>query len=163
MRANFKKRLNFGDLFTNLRIFRLLYMVLITCEMLAVFDIVSLVLKSIILVWGFFLLINNFLTKRSIFSPKFKNLLYLFLVLMIITAVVNMSVWFVPNLVITYFTAICFFVFYGMHAYESHDQIEQEMIFILKFFMYFSLVTGLVSLVILLFKQEISHFGIIIF
>ena len=159
MRANFKKRLNFGDLFTNLRIFRLLYMVLITCEMLAVFDIVSLVLKSIILVWGFFLLINNFLTKRSIFSPKFKNLLYLFLVLMIITAVVNMSVWFVPNLVITYFTAICFFVFYGMYAYESHGQIEQEMIFVLKFFMYFSLVTGLISLVILLFKQEISLFG----
>ena len=133
-------------------------MILITFEMLAILDIVSLALKSVVLVWGFFLIINNFLTEKLIFKPKFKYLLYSFLVLMIITSVVHISVWLVPNLVITYFTAICFFVFYGMYKYETHEKIEQEMIFMMKFFMYFSLITGLVSLIILLFKQEISLF-----
>ena len=134
-------------------LFRKAYIILISCEMLAFVYVVALILKSLVLIWGSFILVHNFFIEGLAFKIKHKYLLWSFLILMIITSIVHMSIWFVPNLVITYYTAVCFFIFYGMYMQQDLESIEKEMIFILKFFVNFGLIFGSLSLLILFSRQ----------
>ncbi len=140
-------------------LFRKAYIILISCEMLAFVYVVALILKSLVLIWGSFILVHNFFIEGLAFKIKHKYLLWSFLILMIITSIVHMSIWFVPNLVITYYTAVCFFIFYGMYMQQDLESIEKEMIFILKFFVNFGLIFGSLSLLILFSRQKIELFG----
>ena len=158
MNVNLNKKMDLKKYFLDTKLFRIIYIMLTAFEMLAFVDIVSLVLKSIVLVWGFLILVHNFLIEKLAFRVKYKYLLWFFIILMLTTSIIHMTIWFVPNIVITYFTAVCFFIFYGIYTHRTQDQIDQEMIFILKFFVYFSLISGFVSLVIILFKPEICLF-----
>ncbi len=158
MNVNLNKKMNFRKYFLDTKLFRIIYIILTAFEMLAFVDIISLVLKSTVLIWGFLILVHNFLIEKLAFKVKYKYLLWLFLILMIITSIIHITIWFIPNIVITYFTAVCFFMFYGIYTHRTQEQIEQEMIFILKFLMYFSLISGSISLVIIWFKPEICLF-----
>lgn len=150
---------NFRSLSLDTSLFRKIYLMLISFEMIAFLDVFSLVCKSIVLIWGLFILVHNFFIEKIAFKIRYKYLLWSFLILMIITSIVHMSIWFIPNLVITYFTAICFFVFYGMYKEKNHEDLEKEMVFILKFFVNFSLIFGVLSLISLFFGQDSSFFG----
>ena len=158
MKTNSLHKLNFRSISLDTGLFRVIYLMLISFEMIAFLDIVSLVLKSVVLIWGLFILVHNFFIEKLAFKVKYNYLLWSFLTLMVITSVVHMSVWFIPNIAITYYTAVCFFIFYGMYTERSKDQLEEEMSFILKFFVYFGLIFGTLSILVLLFKREI-HVG----
>lgn len=153
------KQQNLKKMILDTSLFRKAYIILITTEMLAFLDIPSLALKSAVLVWGFFVLVHNFFLEKLAFKTRHGYLLWSFLALMAITSAVHMSIWFVPNLVITYFTAVCFFMFYGAYTEKNHEKIEKEMNFILKFFVNFSLIFGLVSLASLFFGQNLVVLG----
>lgn len=153
------KQQNFKKMLLDTSLFRKAYIILITTEMLAFLDIPSLALKSIVLVWGFFVLIHNFFLEKLAFKVRHGYLLWSFLALMVLTSVVHISIWFVPNLVITYFTAVCFFMFYGAYTEKNHEKIEKEMNFILKFFVNFALIFGLGSLASLFFGQNLTVLG----
>lgn len=159
MKINSLHKLNFQSLSLNTGFFRVIYIILISFEMIAFLDIISLILKSIVLIWGLFILVHNFFIEKLAFKVKYKYLLWSFLTIMIITSVVHMSVWFIPNLAITYYTAVCFFIFYGMYTERSNKELEKEMGFILKFFVYFGLIFGALSLFVLLFNREIQVGG----
>lgn len=153
------KNLDYRKLSLDTSLFRKIYLILISFEMIAFLDIPSIILKSVVLVWGIFILVHNFFISKIVFKIKYHYLLWSFLILMLITSVVHMSIWFIPNLVITYYTAICFFVFYGMCARDNFEVIEKEMNFILKFYVNFSLVFGLISLCMLVIKPDTALFG----
>lgn len=152
------KRLSLKDRMIDTSLFRKMYIITLSFEMLAFLDIASLAVKCIILSWGLFILIHNFFMQPRAFTVKYKYLLWSFLVSMTITSVVNMSIWFIPNIVLVYYTAVCFFVFYGMYTELSHEEIEKEMIFLLKFFIYFGTICAILSILILFWKRE-SSFG----
>jgi len=154
MKTNLQSKFKFRSLSLNTSFFRLIYIILISFEMIAFLDIVSLILKSLVLIWGLFILVHNFFIEKLAFKVRYKYLLWFFLMLMVITAIVHMSVWFIPNLAITYYTAVCFFIFYGMYTERDKEKLEKEMEFILRFFIYFGLVFGTLSLCVLLFKRE---------
>ncbi len=159
MKSSSFHQLKFSSISLNTELFRVIYIILVSFEMIAFLDIVSLILKSIVLIWGLFILVHNFFIEKLAFKVKYNYLLWSFLMLMIITSVVHMSVWFIPNLAITYYTAVCFFIFYGMYTERIRENLEKEMSFILKFFVYFGLVFGTLSLCVLLFKREIQIGG----
>ena len=140
-------------------LFRKAYLVTLSFEMLAFLDIISLAIKSIILCWGLFILIHDFFIEKRAFKINHKIPMWAFLISMLITSAVHFSVWFVPNLVIAYHVAMCFFLFYGMYMEQDLKKTEQEMIFILKFWVAFASLFGLISLIVLLFRSETILFG----
>lgn len=151
--------LNLRKLSLDTSLFRRVYLVLISLEMIAFLDIISLILKSIVLIWGLFILVHNFFINKLAFKVRYKYILWSFLVLMIITSIVHTSIWFIPNIVIVYYTAICFFVFYGIYVQQSCEDTEKEMVFILKFFVYFGFIFGTLSILSLFMKQKIDFAG----
>lgn len=153
------RELKLRELSLDTSLFRKCYIFLITFEMLAFVDIISLILKSLVLIWGVFLIVHNFFIEGLAFKVRYKYILWSFLLLMIITSVVHMSIWFVPNLAITYYTAVCFFIFYGMYTEYSYEVLEKEMVFILKFFINFGLIFGTLSLLVLFCFQKTNFLG----
>ena len=131
---DFKKRLNRNILDTSA--FRKTYLITLSFEMIAFLNIISLVVKCITLSWGLFILIHNFFIEKKAFNIGHKYLIWSFLTSMILTSLMNISIWFVPNLVLVYYTAVCFFMFYGMYMEQDVAKTEKEMIFLLKFFVY---------------------------
>ena len=122
--------------------------------MLAFVNIAFGAVKCILLLWGLFILINNYFFSRRVLKIKYKNLLFAFLIVMIITSAVHFSIWFIPNIVLTYCVAVCFFMFYGMYTDKSSGNFEKEMIFLLKFFVYFGLFGAVASIGILFWQGE---------
>lgn len=153
------RNLDIQKLSLDTSLFRKVYLILISLEMIAFLDIISLALKSLVLIWGLFILVHNFFIQKLAFKVRYKYILWSFLVSMIITSIVHTSIWFVPNLVITYYTAICFFIFYGIYVQQSHEETEKEMVFILKFYIHFGLIFGAFSILALFMKQKIDFAG----
>ncbi len=143
----------------NSSLFRKTYILTLSFEMLAFLNIVSLAVKSLVLCWGLFILIHDFFIEKRAFKIAHKNLFWAFLISMTLTSCVHFTVWFVPNLVIIYYTAVCFFIFYGMYTEQNLKKTEQEMIFIFKFWTIFATVCGILSLMLLLVKNEYTIFG----
>ncbi len=143
----------------NSSLFRKTYILALSFEMIAFLDIISLAFKSLILCWGLFILIHDFFIEKRSFKVAHKNLFWAFLISMTLTSLIHFTIWFVPNMVIVYYTALCFFVFYGMYTQQSLHEAEKEMIFILKFWSVFAMVFGLLSLILLFVKSEYTIFG----
>ncbi len=143
----------------NSSLFRKMYILTLSFEMIAFLDIISLAVKSLVLCWGLFILIHDFFIEKRAFKVAHKNLFWAFLVSMTLTSLVHFTIWFVPNLVITYYTAVCFFIFYGMYTQQGLKEAEKEMIFILKFWAIFGAVCGLLSPMLLLVKNEYVILG----
>ena len=122
-----KNRLDFKSMATDTSLFRKLFLISLSFEMIAFLDIPALVFKCFVLSWGLFILINNFFIGKKAFEVKYKYILWAFLSLMTVTSFVNMSIWFVPNIVLVLYTAACFFMFYGMYTDSPFEEIEEEM------------------------------------
>ncbi len=158
------KKFDFKSCLCSDSLFRKFFLVTLSFEMIALLDVVSLAFKCILICGGFFILVHNFFIQKRAFAVKYKSLIWLFLGAMFVTSCVHMSIWFVPNLVLIIFTAMCFFMFYGMYTNDAHETIEKEMVFIFKFFAFFGAICAALSLLILFIKHEITigpyHLGI---
>ena len=143
----------------NTGLFRKTYLMILSFEMIAYIYVLGIVCKALVLIWGLFILIHNFFIQKLAFKVRYYKILWAFLILMTMTSIVHMSIWFVPNLAYTAYTAVCFFVFYGMYLETSHEKIEKEMVFILKFFAYFGFIFGVLSLLTLFLKQNFNFLG----
>ena len=145
-------------------LFRKIFIITLSLEMLAFLDVPAFILKCFVLAWGFFILVHNFFIEKRAFKVRYKYLLWAFLISMAATSLMHVSIWFVPNIALIVYTAACFFIFYGMYTGNSHEEIEKEMVFVLKFFVIFGTICGLLSIFVMLFKHETSlgvyHLGI---
>lgn len=144
---------------TDSSLFRKVYIMMISFEMIEFIYEVALVIKSLVLVWGLFILIHNFLMTRYAFKVHHNKVMWAFLISMFITSCIHISVWFVPNIIILYYTALIFFAFYGMYMEGDRKKIEKEMLFLLKFWVVFACVFGILSLLSLLFGGSINVLG----
>jgi hypothetical protein len=124
--------------------------------MIAFLDVVSLAGRCIVLSWGIAVFIYNFLIIPKAFQVKYKWLIWLFVLVGVITSLVNMSVDFWPNMVFVYHTCVCMFIFFGMYIEGDFEKIESEMIFVLKLFVLFAFIFSFFSIVILIFKAQMN-------
>ncbi len=151
-----KGKIDFKSMATNTSLFRKLFLISLSLEMVAFLDIPALVFKCLVLSWGLFILINNFFIEKKAFKVKYKYILWAFLGLMIITSFVHMSIWFIPNIALALYTAVCFFMFYGMYTDTTFENAEKEMVFLLRFFIFFGTICAVLSVLTLLPKREIN-------
>ena len=153
------KKIDFKSVAKDTSLFRKLFLISLSFEMIAFLDIPALIFKCFVLSWGLFILINNFFIGKKAFEVKYKYILWAFLSLMLVTSFVHMSVWFIPNIVLVLYTAACFFMFYGMYTESSFEDIEKEMVFLLRFFIFFGTICAVLSLLTLLLQKEITVFS----
>lgn len=137
-------------------LFRKIFIMVLSFEMLAFLDIPFLIIKCFVLSWGFFILVHNFFMEKRAFKVKYRYLLWAFLISMTITSFMNISIWLIPNIALVLYTSACFFMFYGMYMENTHHEVEKEMVFILKFFVVFGTICGFLSLTVLLWQHEIK-------
>ncbi len=127
--------------------------------MIAFCDTFALACRCVVLVWGAFILIRNFIINRNAFKVKYKWILWAFILMGIFTSIWNLSIDFLPNMAFIYHSIICFFVFYGMYTEKEHKKIEFEMAFLLKYFIVFSTITSFIGILVALFKAQVSISG----
>ncbi len=147
------------DKLTDAESFRLIFLLTLSFEMIAFLDVVFLAFKCAVLTWGFFILIHNCFINKLAFKVKYGYLLFSFLAIMIITSIVHVSLWIIPNMVIMGYTAICFFMFFGMYIDTSYQNAERELVYVFKFFIFFGLIGGLASLCTLFLNNEFCFCG----
>lgn len=149
---------------SNTCLFRKVYIITLFFEMVAFLDIIALALKCVILFWGSFIFIKNFIFTKRVFKVKYSFWIWGFIAVGIITSIYNISKDLPANLVFVYHSMICFFIFYGMYTEEKHDKIEKEMVFLLKAFAILSTVFSMISLILLVVKAQVNigpyHLGI---
>lgn len=134
----------------------MIYIVTLSFEMIAFLDVISLMIKCAILVWGAFILFYNFIETGLFMKIRYRLSIFGFILVGIITSLWNMSPDFLPNLVFVYHSIICFFIFYGMYIERSRSRIEHEMLLMLRFFIFFSAVFSVVSIMILIFRAQVN-------
>ena len=110
------------------RLFRIVYLITLSLEMIAFCDKFAIILRCGVLVWGAFILVFRFIVSKRAFKVKYKWLLWSFVAVQVLTSVWNMSRDFLPNMVFAYHSMVCFFIFYGMSQEKSHEEIEKEMV-----------------------------------
>jgi hypothetical protein len=145
-------------LFENFSLFRCIYIISLLFETLSVTEMFALWLKSIVLLWGFFLFFNSLFTSPEKFKIKYIWLVIPFLGIGVLTSFANMSVDFLTNLIFVFNNSICFFVFFGIKKNTQKKDILHEVNFIFKFIILFSLVVSFLSLMTLFFKFKFNDF-----
>ena len=150
---------NIKDRIFDTSLFRLVYVVTLSFEMIAFADIIALPIRCIVLTWGIGVFIYNFVCSPRAFRIKYKWLMWLFVFIGLVTSIVNMSYDFAANLVFIYHTIVCFFIFYGMYTERSHLRLEKEMVWIFTYLISFATFFGLVALIIVMFSAQINISG----
>ena len=138
------------------RLFRIVYLITLSLEMIAFCDKFAIILRCGVLVWGAFILVFRFIVSKRAFKVKYKWLLWSFVAVQVLTSVWNMSRDFLPNMVFAYHSMVCFFIFYGMSQEKSHEEIEKEMVFLFKYFIVFSTVTSFIGINVAVFTAQLQ-------
>lgn len=144
------------SIFFNTSIFRIVYLITLFFEMIAFVDVIALGIKCIVLLWGGFIFVNNFLITQKVFKVKYNTIICSFIAVGLITSFWNLSKDLPANLVFVYHSIICFFVFYGIYIERNHQKVEKEMVFLLKTFVVLSTFFSVLSLGVLIFKAQIN-------
>lgn len=143
--------------------FRIVYFITLFSAGIAFIDVFSYVFNCLNLIWAIFLSINIVINKK-IKNIKYNLIITLFLLVTVITALLHINISFINsyklnfiyNLIYSLHAFICFFIFYGMYALNSLEEIEKEMFFIFKTILLLTTLCTLVGLIIIFFKNEIT-------
>lgn len=118
----------FSDNILNDSAFRIVYFTNLFLNSIAILDIVSVFVDALIFLWSIFIFADKI--KRKVLKVKYFNLILLFILFSLITAVINIKIGFpinfIANLGMIYNTVICFFIFYGMYMDKSFNNIKNE-------------------------------------
>ena len=141
--------LSFNDVkrnFYDLSTFRVFYVISLLFESVVFTETLFGWISGIFIFWGFILSINIIFDDSSKLNINGKREALLFLFLSIVSSLVNFSSNFLMNIVTSFHNFMCMFLFLGMNRNTNKEKIESEMIFILKFFIFFSIFFSLVGI-----------------
>lgn len=138
--------------------FRIVYFTNLFLNSIAILDIVSVFVDALILLWSLFIFTDKI--KRKVLKVKYLNLILLFILFSLITAVVNIKIGFpinfIANLGMIYNTVICFFIFYGMYTDKNFDSIKNESILLFKIIVILTTFFTVVSFIMILMCDSFS-------
>lgn len=133
----------------NESLFRIFYIIsLMLCSVVFV-EIIANITRSILFVWGIYLIFRKFITK-DYQKILYKNWLIAFLILGLLTTVIHLSGRFFENIVMLLHTLMCFFIFYGMYIENDKNKIKNEVNIIGKFFIYSTTTFSILGLILAL-------------
>lgn len=148
----------FSDNILNDSAFRIVYFTNLFLNSIAILDIVSVFVDALIFLWSIFIFADKI--KRKVLKVKYFNLILLFILFSLITAVINIKIGFpinfIANLGMIYNTVICFFIFYGMYMDKSFNNIKNESILLFKIIITLTTFFTIVSFIMILMCDSFS-------
>lgn len=112
--------------------FRYLYVITLLLCSVSLINQVFQVIAGILLVWSFYVMYRTLRVEKKIYKVRYWGILLLFLVAGAITALTHLQDHFLYNAFLLYHVALCFFLFYGMHADPDKRKVKQEMVRLMK-------------------------------
>ena len=116
-----------------------------------------------VFLWGAFLLFYNLIKRRCALRVRFGLWLILFVLTSVVTAIIHFSANIVydgHNIVMILHSAICFFIFYGIHT-EKGLNFRRELYSVCRFIVYTTTVMGIIGLACLMAKIKFEILGIL--
>ena len=125
---------------------------------------VALAVFVVLFAWGVYLLFYNEAKRHVLSKTRFGFWLLAFLVVSSISILLHLSDNFFINLITQLYTAICFFVFYGLHT-EKHLNFRKELFYVTRFIIYATTVVGVLGLACLMadISFQVMSFKIIVY
>ena len=117
---------------------------------------------AVIMTWGVFLLIYREAKYHTALKTRFGLWLMLFLLFSAVTAIVHFSaelLYDLHNLIMLFHTAICFFIFYGVHT-EKRLNFRRELYAVCRFIVYTTTVLGVIGLACLMADIRFEILGL---
>lgn len=106
--------------------------------------------SGIMMIWGAYLIGYKYIYKGRVLRIRSRKLLYLFLGLSLLTALIHFHSNLIINLYLLVYLAECFFLFYGLHAGRSRNKARREMQKMLDFLNIATVVLTVIGLVLLI-------------
>ncbi len=142
----------------NESLFRILYASSMLLSFVCIIEIPFQIATYILMLWSVFLIINKFKT-GVLKNIKYVELLFLFLSSMLVTTFLNITSHFFMNVLIFYHVAICFFIFYGMHAEQNKTKLKKEMLTFFCLVIRISTILSLLGMIITVFWPQTEILG----
>ena len=152
--------LNFKKNLYNLSLFRIFYVISLVFEVVCFCELISAWVNGIFMLWGFLILIHIIFNKSYKLNIKHKKYAIMFVFLNVFTSLFNFSSNILMNIITSFHNFMCIFLFLGMRSNTSRKDIEKEMIFIMNFFVYFSIIFSLCGFYSIFLPKNNFHIGI---
>ena len=151
---------DFKKTFYDLSIFRICYIISLLFESISFTETIFGWINGIFIFWGFVLSFNIILNNPDKLNIRGKREALLFLFLGIFTSFINFSSNFLMNIITSIHNFICIFLFLGMNQNTSKEKIEKEMVFILKFIVFFSIIFSFIGIYFIFNRVPDKRLGI---
>ena len=133
----------------NSSLFRRIYIIDLFFCTISFLQIAAYVLLFFLFIWGVYLTFHNQKQNRTILNFSFGVWINAFLVLSLLSMVVNLSVTFFYSLIMFLHVAVCFIIFYGMHT-EPNFNFKEELYQIAKYLIYITTIANIIGIICLL-------------
>lgn len=135
--------------------FRYFYLLdLLLCSVCFV-SIPANLLKVVLFPWAAVLIYQKFCSNRTIYKVRYWGLLLLFLAVGALTTVLHIWDNFFYNVMMLFHIAMCFFLFYGMHAEPNKKKQKAEIVRLMKTIVVITTALSLAGLMIVLLFARI--------
>ena len=151
------------DILKNTSLYRKLYIITLLLCRIVFIQILAYVFTALLFVWGTVLVFYNERRYRTFFNMHFGLWVGGFILVVILSMFINLSVMFPVSFLYLLHILICFFIFYSIHT-EPDFNFREELGFLSKSIVYIVTVCNLIGLFFLLFgisfQFELNLFGI---
>lgn len=144
----------------NLSLFRTLYVISLIFEIVCFCELISAWINGVFMFWGFLISMHIIFNEPYKLNIRHKKYAIMFVLLNIFTSLFNFSSSILMNIITSFHNFMCMFLFLGMRNNTSRKSIEKEMIFIMNFFVYFSIVFSLCGFYAIFLPKTNFHIGI---
>lgn len=144
----------------NLSLFRSLYVISLVFEIICFCELESAWVNGVFMFWGFLISMHIIFNESYKLNIRHKKYAAMFVFLNIFTSLFNFSSNILMNIITSFHNFMCMFIFLGMRNNTSKKNIEKEMIFMMNFFIYFSIVFSLCGFYAIFLQQNNFHIGI---
>ena len=148
---------------TDTSVFRRSYAICLFLTITSPFLVFAYVALAAVFLWGVFVLFYHQIKRGTALRVRFGLWLILFVVTSVITAILHFSANIVydgHNIVMILHSAICFFIFYGVHT-EKHLNFRRELYSFCRFIVYATTVMGIIGLACLMANIKFEIMGIL--
>ena len=142
-----RKENRFLEIINDTSLFRILYISSLMLCSVAFIEIIANIVRSVLFVWGIYLVCNNIFKRNILQNFVCAKLLFLFSMCSLLTSFIHIGSHLLENLILVLHILICFFVIFGLYM-EEKEKLRNELNTVCFFFIY--LVTALSAYSILL-------------
>lgn len=115
------------DFFDKPSNFRLIFFVVLYCDIRYLSFPVYYSAIALMVIWSLYLIVKHYFVRHRIMRLKFRRVIFVFMFFAGLSIILHSEINFFANLLTLYFIAVCFCLFYGIHAEKSNIRVQKEL------------------------------------